>query len=227
MKKSNGILLDIAESNPDLNPDLKNPICKTIESMLELKGINIFDASDNKVLRFAIYKDGMAGFEDCDAPIYAWIRTWEDVSAKDINSIVTEIFEEVMKIVNNGEREINRIYEMNTWKRDFANSVLCKLVDNGLGFGISDKFEIASNPRYFYINVYKSLDDLHEKPDDPEYTYVVSWEDVGKLVAKFEVLFDYATEPQIIDAVAGRIASECFTAIVEHFCRVEEGEEDD
>ena len=227
MKKSNGILLDIAESNPDLNPDLKNPICKTIESMLELKGINIFDASDNKVLRFAVYKDGITGFEDCDAPIYAWIRPWKEVSAKDINSIVTEIFEEVMKIVNNGEREINRIYEMNTWKRDFANSVLCKLVDNGLGFGISDKFEIASNPRYFYINVYKSLDDLHEKPDDPEYTYVVSWEDVGKLVAKFEVLFDYATEPQIIDAVAGRIASECFTAIVEHFCRVEEGEEDD
>lgn len=223
MKKSNGILLDIAESSPDL----KNLICKAVESMLELKGINVFNVSDNKVLRFAVYKDGITGFEDCDAPIYAWIRTWEDVSAKDINSIVTEIFEEVMKIVNNGEREINRIYEMNTWKRDFANSVLCKLVDNGLGFGISDKFEIASNPRYFYINVYKSLDDLHEKPDDPEYTYVVSWEDVGKLVAKFEVLFDYATEPQIIDAVAGRIASECFTAIVEHFCRVEEGEEDD
>lgn len=222
MKKSNGILLDIAE----FNPDLKNLICKTIESMLELKGINIFNASDNKVLRFAVYKDGMTGFEDCDAPIYAWIRPWEEVSAKDINSIVTEIFEAVMKIVNGGEREINRIYEMNTWKHDFANSVLCKLVNNGLGFGISDKFEIASNTVYFYINVYKSLDDLHEKPDVPEYTYVVAWEDVGKLVAKFEVLFDYATEPQIIDAVAGRIASECFTAIVEHFCRVEEGEED-
>lgn len=222
MKKSNGILLDIAE----FNPDLKNPICKTIESMLEIKGINIFDASNNKVLRFAVYKDGMVGFENCDVPIYAWIRTWEEVSAEDINSIVTEIFEEVMKIVNDGEREINRIYGMNTWKRDFANSVLCKLVNNGLGFGISDKFEIASNPVYFYINVYKSLDDLHEKPDDPEYTHVVTWEDVGKLVAKFEVLFDYATGPQITDAVAGRIASECFTAIVEHFCRVEEGEED-
>lgn len=222
MKKSNGILLDIVEDCPDL----KNPICKTIESMLELKGINIFNVSDNKVLRFAVYKDGVTGFEECDAPIYAWIRPWEEVSVEDINSIVAEIFEEVMKIVNYGEREINRIYEMNTRKRDFANSVLCKLVDNGLGFGISDKFEIASNPRYFYINVYKSLDDLHEKPDNPEYTYVVAWEDVGKLVAKFEVLFDYATEPQIIDAVAGRIASECFTAIVEHFCRVEEGEED-
>lgn len=223
MKKSNGILLDIAESNPDL----KNLICKTIESILELKGINVFNVSDNKVLRFAVYKDGITGFENCDAPIYAWLRPWEEVDVKDINAVVTEIFEEVMKIVNNGEREINRIYEMNTWKRDFANSVLCKLVDNGLGFGISDKFEIASNPRYFYINVYKSLDDLHEKPDDPEYTYVVSWEDVGKLVAKFEVLFDYATEPQIIDAVAGRIASECFTAIVEHFCKVEEAAESD
>lgn len=222
MRKSNGILLDIAESSPDL----QNLICKTIESMLELKGINVFNVSDNKVLRFAVYRDGMAGFEDCDAPIYAWIRPWEEVSAKDINSIVTEIFEEVMKIVNDGEREINRIYELNTWKRDFANSVLCKLINNGLGFGISDKFEIASNPVYFYINVYKSLEDLHERPDVPEYTYVVAWEDVGKLVAKFEVLFDYATEPQIIDAVAGRIASECFTAIVEHFCRVEECEED-
>ena len=222
MRKSNGILLDIAESSPDL----QNLICKTIESMLELKGINVFNVSDNKVLRFAVYRDGMAGFEDCDAPIYAWIRPWEEVSAKDINSIVTEIFEGVMKIVNDGEREINRIYELNTWKRDFANSVLCKLINNGLGFGISDKFEIASNPVYFYINVYKSLEDLHERPDVPEYTYVVAWEDVGKLVAKFEVLFDYATEPQIIDAVAGRIASECFTAIVEHFCRVEECEED-
>ena len=223
MKKSNGILLDIVESDPDL----KNPICKTIESMLELKGINIFDVSDNKVLRFAVYKDGIDGFEDCDAPIYAWIRPWEDVSVKDINTIVTEIFEEVMKIVNDGEREINRIYEMNTRRHDFANSVLCKLVNNGLGFGVSDKFEIASNPVYFYINVYKSLDDLHENAYNPEYTHVVTWEDVGKLVAKFEVLFDYATEPQIIDAVAGKVASECFTAIVEHFCKVEEEAESD
>ena len=223
MKKSNGILLDIVESDPDL----KNHICKTIESMLELKGINIFDASDNKVLRFAVYKDGIAGFEDCDAPIYAWIRPLEEVSVNDINAVVTEIFEEVMKIVNDGEREINRIYEMNTRRHDFANSVLCKLVNNGLGFGISDKFEIASNPVYFYINVYKSLDDLHENADNPEYTHIVTWEDVGKLVAKFEVLFDYATEPQIIDAVAGRVASECFTAIVEHFCKVEEEAESD
>lgn len=223
MKKSNGILLDIAESSPDL----QNLICKTIESMLELKGINVFNVSDNKVLRFAIYKDGTTGFEDCDAPIYAWLRPWEEVDVKDINAIVTEIFEEVMKIVNDGEREINRIYELNTTKHDFADSVLCKLANNGLGFGISDEFEIASNPVYFYINVYKSLDDLHENADNPEYTHVVTWEDVGKLVARFEVLFDYATEPQIIDAVARKVASDCFTAIVEHFCKVEEEVEGD
>ena len=223
MKKSNGILLDIVESCPDL----KNLICKTIESMLEFRGINVFNVSDNKVLRFAVYKDGITGFEDCDAPIYAWLRPWEEVYVKDINAIVTEIFEEVMKIVNDGEREINRIYEMNTMKHDFADSVLCKLANNGLGFGISDKFEIASNPVYFYINVYKSLDDLHENADNPEYTHVVTWEDVGKLIARFEVLFDYATEPQIIDAAARKVASDCFTAIVEHFCKVEEEVEGD
>ena len=198
MKKSNGILLNIVESCPDL----KNLICKTIESMLELKCINVFNASDNKVLRFAIYKDGITGFEDCDVPIYAWIRPWEEVSFNDVTAIVTEIFEEVMKIVEDGERKINRIYEMNTRRHDFADSVLCKLASNGLGFGISDKFEIASNPVYFYINVYKSLDDLNENADNPEYTHVVTWKDVGKLVAKFEVLFNYATEPQIIDAAA-------------------------
>lgn len=223
MKKSNGILLNIVESCPDL----KNLICKTIESMLELKCINVFNASDNKVLRFAIYKDGITGFEDCDVPIYAWIRPWEEVSFNDVTAIVTEIFEEVMKIVEDGERKINRIYEMNTRRHDFADSVLCKLASNGLGFGISDKFEIASNPVYFYINVYKSLDDLNENADNPEYTHVVTWKDVGKLVAKFEVLFNYATEPQIIDAVARKVASDCFTAIVEHFCKVEEEVEGD